>query len=147
MWPTLGSASEVSLACYKILSNRSSRDFGHLPARDKGDRAMKHPSSELCMRGILGAPLVLFACAGVHVGRWNCRADRRALFVFALAATAAGLMERSWRVGMFVRLKSAWCTLLEVDHSAVWRCCCKMWACFDSRMEHLVIGKNIHLSD
>jgi hypothetical protein len=60
--------TEVSLANRKILSNRSSPDFRYLPARDEGDRTMKHSSSELGMRGILVVPLVLCALTSVHAG-------------------------------------------------------------------------------
>ena len=58
---TLESTSEVSLANRKILSDRSSPDFRYLPARHEGDRTMKHSSSELVVRGVLIAPLVLCA--------------------------------------------------------------------------------------
>jgi hypothetical protein len=87
---TLGSTSVVSLANCKILSNRSSQDFRYLPARDEGDRTMKHSSMGLKMYRMLVVPFVLCTLTSVPVGWWKRQARRCVLSVYAVVAAAAG---------------------------------------------------------
>ena len=92
---TLGSASKVSLASRKFLSNRSTSDFRYLPARSDGDRTIKYSSSELGMRGMPVDPSVLHAFDVGLMEVSGCSLLR-------LVATDGGLVKRSWRVWMFV---------------------------------------------
>jgi len=93
---TLESTSVVSLANYKFVSNHSSPDLRYLPARDDGDRTMKHSSSELDMCGIPITPLVLRAPARAHDGQVEVSGWEK----FGVPSCA-------------------------VVHSAIWRYCCK----------------------